>query len=47
LYIPIAMALSYFFLDEPMTAAKLSGATLIVASCLLGIILPAIRKSAN
>jgi len=44
LYIPIAMALSYFFLDEPMTAAKLSGATLIVASCLLGIILPALRK---
>ena len=47
LYIPIAMTLSYFFLDEPMTAAKLLGATLIVASCLLGIILPAIRKSVN
>ena len=47
LYIPIAMTLSYFFLDEPMTVAKLLGATLIVASCLLGIILPAIRKSAN
>ena len=44
LYIPIAMALSYFFLDEPMTAAKLSGATLIVVSCLWGIILPALRK---
>ena len=47
LYIPIAMALSYFFLAEPMTAAKLLGAILIVASCLLGIILPAIRKPAN
>jgi len=45
LYIPIAMALSYFFLNEPMTAPKLLGATLIVMSCLWGIILPALRKA--
>jgi len=45
LYIPIAMALSYFFLDEEMTAAKLLGATLIIASCLLGIIIPALRDN--
>ena len=45
LYIPIAMALSYFFLNEEMTAAKLLGATLIVASCLLGIIIPALRDN--
>ena len=45
LYIPIAIALSYFFLNEVMTAAKLLGATLIVLSCLLGIILPALRQS--
>lgn len=47
LYIPIAMALSYFFLDEVMTATKLLGAVLIVSSCLLGIILPALRKRKN
>lgn len=47
LYIPIAMALSYFFLNEVMTATKLLGAILIVASCLLGIILPALRKRKN
>lgn len=45
LYIPIAMALSYFFLDEVMTTSKLLGAALIVVSCLLGIILPAMRKT--
>ena len=44
LYIPIAMLLSYLFLNEPMTASKLIGATLIVLSCLLGIILPALRQ---
>jgi drug/metabolite transporter (DMT)-like permease len=45
LYIPIAMTLSYFFLNEPMTTPKLLGATLIVISCLWGIILPALRKA--
>jgi len=45
LYIPIAMTLSYFFLNEPMTAPKLLGATLILMSCLWGIILPALRKA--
>lgn len=40
LYIPIAMLLSYIFLDEPMTFAKVFGAVLIVGSCLLGIFLP-------
>ena len=47
LYIPIAMALSYVFLNEVMTAAKLFGAALIVVSCLLGIIIPALRDNKN
>ncbi len=44
LYIPIAMALSYFFLNEEMTFSKLLGASLIVGSCLLGILLPVMRR---
>lgn len=45
LYIPIAMVMSYIFMDEAMTTNKLLGATLIVTSCLIGIIFPALRNA--
>lgn len=44
LYIPIAMALSYYFMNEAITTNKVVGAILIVGACLLGILLPALRR---
>lgn len=44
LYVPSAMAMSHFFLAEPMTAAMITGATLIViANCSI-IVWPLLRQ---
>lgn len=44
LYIPIAMSLSYFFLDEEMTVAKVAGALLIIGSSLTVVCYPMLRR---
>ena len=41
----IDLGTSYIFMDEAMTTNKLLGATLIVTSCLIGIIFPALRNA--
>ena len=46
LSIPVAMMVSFFFLDEPMPANKIIGASLIILANLLGISKQLIRKKA-
>ncbi len=44
LYVPIAMGLSYLFLDEEMTITKVTGAGLIIFSSLMVVVLPVVRR---